>query len=555
MKYLLSICFFICTLSDFAQSGDKYFILLSNKTGTPFSVNNPQQFLSQRAINRRTAQGIAINETDLPVNPSYVSQIRSAGATVLYTSKWFNAVVAIIPNPTVLAAVNALPFVNSSASVNRLTGTIPKQDIQTISSSSKLSSINSLYDYGNSLNQIEMLNGVCMHDQGYNGTGMLIAVLDAGFANVNTHDAFDSLWVNNQIVGTKDFTFLAPLDLYAPTTSGHGTSVLSCIGGNIPGQLVGTAPKADFWLVRTEYANTEYIIEEYNWVAGVEFADSVGADIVNSSLGYNTFDNAAQDHIMSQLDGRTSYASRAANMCARKGIVVCNSAGNSGTTSWPKITIPGDADSILTVGAVDPSENIANFSSMGPSADGRVKPEVVAQGVASVLASGTNSIITGNGTSFSSPITAGMVACLWQSVPNKKNMEIIEAIKQSSSLYTTPNTQFGYGIPDYCSARSILVGINEINSGSSTLLSLSSANPFSTKIDFTVNATKAGSVKVYLYNSLGALIFSEEVNASANNSKQIYSIATESLATGFYTLVARSDSGSVSYKLIKADRN
>src|SRR3989344_4285128 len=194
---------------------------------------------------------------------------------------------------------------------------------------------------------------------------------------------------------------------------------------------------------------------------------------------------------MSQLDGRTSYASLAANMCARKGIIVCNSAGNSGTTSWPKIAFPADADSILAVGGVDPSENIANFSSIGPSADGRVKPEVVAQAVASVLASGTNSIITGNGTSFSSPITAGMVACLWQSVPNKKNMEIIEAIKQSSSLYSTPNNQFGYGIPDYCAARSILVGINEIAVNSPSILSLNSSNPFSDEIKFSVNSTKA----------------------------------------------------------------
>ncbi|MDP2387052.1 MAG: S8 family serine peptidase [Bacteroidota bacterium] len=555
MNYFLSISFFICTLSVFSQTGDKYFILLSDKTGTPFTTANPQQFLSQRAIDRRTNQGIAINETDLPVNPSYVSQISSAGATVLYTSKWFNAVVAVIPNPTVLASVNALPFVSSSATVNRLHGTIPKQEIEIVSSGSKLSSVNSMYDYGGSLNQIEMLNGVCMHDQGFNGAGMLIAVLDAGFANADTHSAFDSLWANNQILGTKDFTFTTPLDLYSSSTSGHGTSVLSCIGGNIPGQLVGTAPKANFWLIRSEFANTEYIVEEYNWVAAAEFADSVGADIINSSLGYNTFDNASQDHTMSQLDGRTSYASLAANMCARKGIVVCNSAGNSGTTSWPKITFPADADSILTVGGVDPNENIASFSSMGPSADGRVKPEVVAQAVGSVLASGTNNIITGNGTSFSSPITAGMVACLWQSVSNKKNMEIIEAIKQSSSLYTTPNNQFGYGIPDYCAARSILVGINEITANSSSLLSLNSSNPFSDEIKFSVNSTKASPVKIYLYNSLGALVFYDELTASSSNGKQIYSISTESIAAGFYTLVARSETGTVSYKLIKADRN
>lgn len=554
MKFLFCIGFFISAFSAFSQTGDKYFILLSDKNGTPFSIANPQQFLSQRALDRRTAQGIAINETDIPVNPSYVSQINTAGATVLYTSKWFNAAVAVIPNSTVLASVNALPFVISSAPVNRLQGKVPKQDFETINSTAKVSSVSS-YDYGSSLNQIEMLNGVCMHDQGFNGSGMLIAVLDAGFANANTHMAFDSLWANNQILGTKDFTFIAPLDLFSSSTSGHGTSVLSCIGGNVPGQLVGTAPKANFWLIRSEYADNEYIVEEYNWVAAAEFADSVGADIINSSLGYNTFDNSVQDHTMSQLDGRTSYASRAANMCARKGIIVCNSAGNSGTTSWPKIVFPADADSILTVGGVDANENIANFSSIGPSADGRVKPEVVAQAVASVLAMGSNSIVTGNGTSFSSPITAGMVACLWQSVPAKKNMEIIEAIKQSSSLYSTPNNQFGYGITDYCAARSILVGLNEIASGSGSLLSLNSPNPFFDKIDFTVNYIKPVPIKIYLYNSLGALVFSEEVPASPGNLKQTYSIPAENIATGFYTLVADSEMGTASYKLVKADRD
>ncbi|HEY1038739.1 MAG TPA: hypothetical protein VGF30_05000, partial [Bacteroidia bacterium] len=282
MKFFFTLVISIITVSVIAQSGDKYFILLSDKNGTPYSTANPIQFLSQRSIDRRANQGIAINESDLPVNPSYVSQISATGAEVLYTSKWFNAVVAVISSQAELNAVNALSFVNSSVPVNRHIMPLPKQDYAPIVSSNKTTAINSVYNYGSSFNQVEMLNGVCMHDQGYNGTGMLIAVLDAGFADADTHPAFDSLWTNNQIKGTKDFTFLAPADMFSSSANGHGKSVLSCIGGNVPGQLIGTAPKAGFWLIRTEYASTEYIVEEYNWVAGAEFADSVGADIINS---------------------------------------------------------------------------------------------------------------------------------------------------------------------------------------------------------------------------------------------------------------------------------
>jgi serine protease AprX len=345
-----------------AQNNDKYYIQLSDKNGSPYTVGNPSQFLSAKAITRRTNQSIAVNSSDIPVNPSYISQIAATGATVLYSIKWFNGVVIQTTSPSVLSAVNALPFVTSSAIVSLQK---PKKDFEIIeelpASTQKTTSTNSLYNYGNSLNQIEMLNGVCMHDQGFNGAGMLIAVLDAGFANVNTHTAFDSLRNNNQILGTKDFTFIAPTDLYSGSTSGHGTAVLGTMGGNKPGQLVGTAPKANYWLIRSEYAPNEYVIEEYNWVAAVEFADSIGADIINSSLGYNTFDNSTQDHTMAELDGKTSIASKAATMCARKGMIVVNSAGNTGGSGWPKITFPGDADSIITVGAVDASINLGKL--------------------------------------------------------------------------------------------------------------------------------------------------------------------------------------------------
>lgn len=538
-----------------AQNNDKYYIQLSDKNGSPYSVGNPSQFLSAKAITRRNNQGITINSSDLPVNPSYISQIAATGATVLYSIKWFNGVVIQTSSASVLSAVNALPFVTSSAIVSLQR---PKKDFELIeelpASTQKTTSINSVYNYGNSLNQIEMLNGVCMHDQGFNGAGMLIAVIDAGFANVNTHTAFDSLRTNNQILGTKDFTFIAPTDLYSGSTSGHGTAVLGTMGGNKPGQLVGTAPKANYWLIRSEYAPNEYLIEEYNWAAAVEFADSVGADIINSSLGYNTFDNSTQDHTMAQLDGKTSIASKAATMCARKGMIVVNSAGNTGGSGWPKITFPSDADSIITVGAVDASLSLANFSSTGPSADGRIKPDVVAQGVASVVANGGGSIGTSNGTSFSSPITAGMVACLWQASPTKKNMEIIQAIKESSTLYSNPNNQFGYGIPDFCAAKNMLLGITTSTS-SNNAISLASNNPFENEIKLNISSTSNRNMKVELIDLLGKIVYSNSFSISANTPLQ-YAINTSAVNSGVYTIRVSSDEteNKLSYtaKLLKA---
>ena len=538
-----------------AQNNDKYYIQLSDKNGSPYTVGNPSQFLSAKAITRRNNQSIAINSSDIPVNPSYISQIAATGATVLYPIRWFNGVVIQTTSPSVLNAVNALPFVTSSAIVSIQK---PKKDFEIIEefsqSSQKVSNTNSVYNYGNSLNQIEMLNGVCMHDQGFNGAGMLIAVLDAGFANVNTHTAFDSLRTNNQILGTKDFTFIAPNDLYDGSTSGHGTAVLGTMGGNKPGQLVGTAPKANYWLIRSEYAPNEYVIEEYNWAAAAEFADSVGADIINSSLGYNTFDNSTQDHTMTELDGKTSIASKAATMCARKGMIVVNSAGNTGGSGWPKVTFPGDADSIITVGAVDASLNLANFSSIGPSADGRIKPDIVAQGVASVVANGGGSIGTSNGTSFSSPITAGMVACLWQAIPGKKNMEIIQAIKESATLYATSNNQFGYGIPDFCAAKNMLLGITTSTSSNNSI-SLASSNPFDTEIKLNISSTSNRTMKIELIDLLGKTIYKNTFSISANTPLQ-YTINTSNVNSGVYTIRVSSDEAenklSYTAKLLKA---
>jgi subtilisin family serine protease len=440
-----------------------------------------------------------------------LAKIKQLGATVLYPLKWMNGAVIQTSSSQILDSVLNLSFVSLGKTVNRIRPLKKLEEIIEPISTEK--QINTTLPYGNSLNQIEMLNGVCLHEKGFTGSAISIAVFDAGFAKSNLHTAFDSLRNNNRLLGTKDFTFLNPINVFDPSTSGHGTAVLGTMAGYSPGNLVGTAPSANYWLIRSEYAPNEFLIEEYNWAAAAEFADSVGADIINSSLGYSTFDDVTQNHSMQDLNGKTSVCSKAALNCARKGMIVCSSAGNSGGSSWPKVGFPADADSIITVGAVDATQSIVGFSSVGPTSDGRIKPDVMAQGLASVVANSNGAIGTSSGTSFSSPILAGMVACLWQSNPTKKNMEIIDAIRKSSNMADSPNNQYGYGIPDFCEADQLLKGMVEINLGNEIVFY--SSNPFNEKcVIYFPNEIKNAYIEVVDVN--GKLLLNESINQSQN---------------------------------------
>lgn len=458
--------------STFGQvAPDKYWVKFTDKNNSPYSIENPLDFLSQRAIDRRINQNIPVVDNDLPVNPSYVASVAATGVEILNVSKWMNSVTIYTTDQNALNTIDALPFVQSIGKNPNFTieennqikqkSFFDNEDydlpIQT-EFTDLMRSVSGIYDYGLASNQIQMINGDSLHDLGFDGQGMIIAVLDAGFLNVNSLSVFDSLWGNGQILGSKDYVNPQSPNIYG--SHYHGCMVLSTMGGNLPGDLVGTAPKADYWLIRTEDASTEYLIEEINWVAGAEFADSLGADVINSSLGYNEFDDASQDHTYLDMDGNTTPITIGADIAASKGILVCNSAGNSGNLSWQYITAPADGDSVFTVGAVTGSGNYASFSSTGPSADGRVKPDVVAQGSGSTIISPwTGNVTTGNGTSFSSPITAGIVSCLWQANPSKTNIEIMEAVQQSSSQYSSPDAFLGYGIPDYMVAHRLLTPV------------------------------------------------------------------------------------------------
>lgn len=533
----------ICHLpSDLSAQYTKYWVQFTDKNNNPYSVSNPSAFLSTRAIQRRTVQGISVIQNDLPVTPSYADSIRNVpNVTIINRSKWFNAVTISTTDTNALNTINAFPFVNSVQPVQRLNGNrnIEEDSFHPVISNLKSQIPNpaASYNYGPSFHQINMINGVCMHNLGYDGAGMQIAVLDAGFWKVDSLPAFDSLRTNGQILGTWDFV---ENDSMVYDSHTHGMMVLSLMGGNIPGQIVGTAPKASYWLLRTEEGATEYVIEEDNWVSGAEFADSCGADVFNTSLGYTEFDDSTQNHTYADMDGNTTRITIATDIAASKGILPVNSAGNSAWSPWFYISAPADADSVLAVGAVDSLMNCAGFSSRGPSFDGRVKPNVAAMGQDVYTASPGGGIGKGSGTSFSSPITAGMVACLWQANPGTTNMQVFDAIQQSASQFLVPDSLLGYGIPDFCYAELLLSQMEHDNKKEEIYVY---PNPTSGLFELRIaNCQNCG---LTIYNTLGKIVYQSEIYNPKSE------IDLSRAPGGIYFLNLRAGEKSYSAKVLK----
>lgn len=459
MKKTLLFLFFIGFISVLSQAQNtRYVIKLRDKVGTPYTLSNPIQYLSQKAIDRRARQNIPVDPTDLPITPRYIDSIRLAGAvTILNVSKWLNQVCIYTTDAAALTKINSFPFVIAEQPVRRpiQQGTPANKfnvPADSILSPSQVTS--NYFDYGASYGQMHIHQGEFLHNYGFIGTGMKIAMLDAGFYGYLTNPLLDSLRLNNQIKETWDYV---QNEASVNEDYPHGMNCLSIIGVNKPGQMVGSCPKADFYLFRTEDVFSESPLEEQNWVAAAEHADSLGVDVINTSLGYTEFDNPAFDHTYADMNGRTTIIAKGHLMAAKKGILCMASAGNDGSGLWHYIGTPADADSILTVGAVNTSGDIAGFSSWGPSSDGRVKPDAcsVGWGTAYVTTSGT--VATGNGTSFSSPNLAGLTTCLWQAFQELTNMDVIEAVRKSGNLYLTPDDHYGYGIPDMKKAFVMLI--------------------------------------------------------------------------------------------------
>lgn len=459
---LLVSCFTVVSTFGRAGSAIKYAVYFKDKANSPYSIQNPSQFLSERAIERRNKAGIKITEQDLPVNPQYIFQVTALGLKYYAKSSWNNWIIVGTDDNGMDKKIKALPFVKNVVEIyNKKTA---KTDVFSMmlekmetkeNKSTQGDNLQALpyWDYGISYTQVNMLGIDYMHAKGYNGAGKIIAVLDGGFFKVNELGPFASIRNNNQILGTWDFV-MNEESVYEDIT--HGMSVLSCIAGVKQGELIGTGPGASFFLLRSEDAATETIAEEYNWEAAAIWADSAGADIINSSLGYTQFDNGIGNYTYADLNGNTGIATRAADIAASKGILVVNSAGNEGNSPWYYIGVPADGDSVLAIGAVDRERKIAGFSSHGPSSDGRVKPNVCAVGAGTMVCNGAGNIAPSNGTSFSGPLIAGAAATLWSANPDKTNMQIFDAIQRSAHKYNNPDNEYGYGIPNFGYADMIL---------------------------------------------------------------------------------------------------
>ena len=440
-KLLFLLLFTLAAVGASARQDTlKYRISLKDKAATTYSLKHPEAFLSEKAIARRYKQRLPIDSTDLPVCRKYVDEIRRQGVNIVVTGKWENFVTISCNDSTLIDRIAALPFVRATEKVWMAPEGAKMMSTERDSLINR-PSVHPDSVYGFAIDQIQMSNGDKLHREGFRGQGMTIAVIDAGFHNADRIATMQNI----RILGIKDFVN-PKADIFAE--SSHGMMVLSCIGMNRPGIMTGTAPEASFWLLRSEDEYSEHLVEQDYWAAAVEFADSVGADVLNTSLGYYTFDDKSKDYKFRDLDGHHALMSRQASRIADKGMVLVCSAGNSGMGAWKKITPPGDAENVLTVGAINKDGVLAPFSSIGNTADNRIKPDIVAVGQGTDVMRTDGNQGKANGTSFSSPVMCGMVACLWQACPDLTAKEVIELVRRSGDRADYPDNIYGYGIPD-----------------------------------------------------------------------------------------------------------
>ena len=450
--YLMTLTIILCFCTRSNAQYNRYLISFKDKAGTFFSLSNPTQYLSQRAIERRNRYNIAIDSADIPVNNSYIESVRSAGnVTILNVSKWLNQVSIFTTDAAALTTIGNLPFVASAIPIASRTNNYGFNKIfDTNFADAPNTSTNkitgNIYNYGVSTSQVRIHNGQFLHNHGFRGENMQLAVIDAGFYHYDVLPTFDSIRNNNQILGTWDFV---DREVSVSEDDSHGMHCLSTIAANMPGTFVGTAPKTSFYLFRTEDVTSEYPIEEHNLAVAAERADSLGVDLCSISLGYTEFSAPSFNYTYNDMNGNTTISAKAVDVAAKKGMLMVIAAGNEGSNSWRYISTPADADSCLTIGAVDTIGRVATFSSYGPSSDNRIKPNVAAVGRSAVVANSITGLPSfGSGTSYACPNMAGITTCLWQAFPEVSNMKIINTLQKSGNIFSSPNDRIGYGIPD-----------------------------------------------------------------------------------------------------------
>ncbi len=522
-----------------------YWVQFTDKNDSPYSIDAPEEYLSQRALDRRARLGIAIDEYDIPVNPQYLQAVADCGATLINPSKWLNGVTIYTSSSAVIEAINALDFVEVVRNCeNHPEAQLRKEENLSFEMKNSGLARNAKDFYGGAHDQVYQLKVNQLHDMGYDGTGVVIAVLDGGFEGTDIHSCFDNMRQEGRLLGTRDFVY-GSTSVYTQST--HGTSCLSTMGAYDPNNMVGTAPKASYYLFHTEDGDQENIIEEYNWVSGAEYADSLGVDVCSTSLGYIDFDMTQWNHPLEHYDGHTAPMTIGAEIAASRGIICMNSAGNE-YDGYCTLGIPADAEHILTVGAVDANGNRADFSSVGPTYDGRIKPDVMAMGEDTYVASGNpggwwGDYYNGSGTSFSCPVLAGAVACLRQAFPYASVQEICDVVRQCGNRADNPDSKYGYGIPDFSAAFEVL-HVDDTFTAQNNILSVF-PNPSKGEVHIRLNEVSIAELSVY--DVMGHLLKTYHFNGLNHTTFERY---LNDLSNGVYFIKADAEQGSQTVKLI-----
>ncbi len=536
------LCLYIClslSFTCFSQNEDAW-VYLSDKANVTTSIANPITILSQKAIDRKNAHNVVIDERDVPVNETYISQLKlQTGITVMAKSKWLNAV-HVRGSELDIKALKDLSFVNSIDFADKSLNTLKSSQSN---KRSKFQETTTIFNYGSATNQIKMFNGDQLHLANFTGAGMTVAVLDAAFPNVNGMTSFKRLRDGGHIKGTYDFVN-RDSDVYVNNigdATNHGTLVLSTMAGYAQDAFVGTAPDADYYLFITEDNFNENPVEESYWVEAAERADSLGVDVINTSLGYGSFyDNTKYNYPVSDFNGNTIYITRGANIAFEKGLLVVNSAGNEGTSG---LNAPADAPGVFTIGAVDSNGKYAVFSSIGSNIQSTQKPDVVAQGQASYVIFENDGIGTANGTSFSSPIMAGGLVCLWQALPNKSNAEIMQLVRESSSQYSSPDYYLGFGIPDLQLALNMGFASEDVQNMDVKIKVFPNPTDGIMYLSVPSNITE---FSVQIYDMLGKQV----LNLPLNSMDKKFDLTF--LSRGIYIAKIQSKTVSKSFKIIKS---
>lgn len=536
---VFSVCLPAMLVAGAQTAPATYWVRFTDKNSTPYSIGAPQDFLSPRAIERRENQAIPIDDLDLPVDPAYINALLAAGQFQMHTvSKWFNAVTIKSTDTLALDTIASLPFVSEMRCLRPSAIHDPRVGDKFPSMKRASESATPDQDYGASLRGISMMNGHLLHELGgARGEGMLIGILDSGFEQADSMAAFAELHERNGIVLTRDIV-CPHCDVF--NEHWHGRSVLSVLAGQLPGKLMGTAPNAEYILLRTEDVHSEYPVEEDNWIRGAEIADSIGCDVLNTSLGYTDFDDSTMSHTRADLDGLTTRISIAAGIASRKGMIPVQSAGNAGASEWHYISAPADAIDILSVGAVDEDRAVTGFSSRGPTIDGRVKPDVSAVGLGTIGVNGSGDGIEPiSGTSFASPLICGLTACLWQLHPDQSAHAIMNAVRRSASHFHQPNDSIGYGIPDFWRAH-LLLGGTDLTGLSAPAFFNVYPMPFSSALNIELFTGETDELTIDLFDVTGRAVLSRTLAVEPRIYQQLRLEDAEinALPNGHYSLCA-----------------